>query len=143
MQNTASDFLKTILLSVLPSALLDVVIIYRDCDLGGLKFCYQCEEGSICFLHQPGLKERNARCHRQQLGVFREMYEARDFRLVLCADVSDCMAEHGKGVLERVAKAGQFLHEPLVIAERRTLHTRYTDQNVGRTMGGFIFASAL
>jgi len=43
------------------------------------------------------------------------MYDVRDFRLVFCADVSDCMVEDGKGELERIAKAGQFLHESLVV----------------------------
>ena len=71
------------------------------------------------------------------------MYNVRDFRLVLCADVSDPMMEYGKGVLERVAKAGQFLHEPLVVAERRTLPARYTDYRVGWSNEGYIFNSAL
>ena len=85
----------------------------------------------------------HARCHQRLLRVFREMYDVRDFRLVLCADVSDCMVEHGIGVLEGVAKAGEFPREPLVIAERRTVRTRSTDYNVGWARGGHIFASAL
>jgi len=142
--NAASDFFKTILPSAVPSAPLDVVIIYRDFELGGSTFCLWCAPGTICFRHQPWeLREKNARFHQWLLGVFREMHDVWDFRLVLCADVSDCMVEHGKGELERIAKAGQLPRQPLVIAERRTVHTRYNDYNVGGTRGGYVFASAL
>jgi len=66
-----------------------------------------------------------------------------DIRLVLCADVSDRMVEHSMEILKCAAEAGQFLHDPLVIAERRTLHTRYTDGHVGWSRKGGVAASAL
>ena len=46
-------------------------------------------------------------------------------------------------ILEHVAKAGQLLHEPLIVVERRTIHVRYTDYNTGWSGGGFMFASTL
>ena len=69
--------------------------------------------------------------HQKQLGMFRKMYGACNFRLVLCADVSDCMVEHGIRMLEGIAKASQLLRDPLIISERRTLRTRPADRNVG------------
>jgi len=142
-QDITSCFFKTILSSSIPSLPLDLIIIYRDFDLGGSTFCLWSCPG-ICFRHKTwGSEERNASYQQQRLGVFCGVHNVRDFRLVLCADVSDCMVEHGIGVLEQVAKAGQFFHEPLVIAERRTLHTRYADPHTGWMSRGYIFASAL
>ena len=74
----------------------------------------------------------------------------RDFRLVLCADVFDCMAVDCLERLERVVKAeegkgglGFLLQEPLIIFERRTLRTRYIDQNAGCSRTRAISAAAL
>ena len=66
------------------------------------------------------------------------MHSARDFRLVLCADVFDRMVVDGIETLERIVKAeeatggfGYLLQETLIVFERRTLRTRYIDQNAG------------
>ena len=73
----------------------------------------------------------------------------RDFRLVLCADVSDCMVD-GIETLERITRAEEavggldyFLQKPLIISERRTLRTRYTGQNPGWSRKETTAASAL
>jgi len=141
--DTASDFLKTVLSSVASPVPVDVVIIYRSRDLGGRQFCIFCDPGAICLHHQPQLLERLARSHQQQLGMFHEMYNAWDFRLVLCADVPDCMVEHSIAMLEDIAEAAQLPHKPLITSERRTLRTRSTDHNVGWSGRWSIPASAL
>ena len=66
------------------------------------------------------------------------MYEAREFRLVLCADVSDSMVKYAAEMLERHVKAEKtkgeldyLLYEPLIIVERRSPRTRPSDDHVG------------
>ena len=141
--DTASGFLKTVLSSVASPAPIDVVIIYRDYDLGGIQFCIFCDPGSICFWHHSQLLDRIARGHQQQLGMFRKMYNSWDFRLVLCADVSDCMVEHSIEMLGNIAKVAQLPHEPLITSERRTLRSRSTDHIAGWSGRWQIPASAL
>lgn len=75
--------------------------------------------------------------------MFHEMHNIWDFRLVLCADVSDCMVDHGIRMLKGIAKAAQLLPEPTITSERRTLRTRSTDHNVGCSGWWTIPASAL
>jgi len=77
------------------------------------------------------------------------MHNVRNFRLVLCVDVFDCMVEDSMETLERVAKAEEvvggsdlLVQKPLIISERRTLRTCYMDQNPGWPRMG-ISASAL
>jgi hypothetical protein len=76
------------------------------------------------------------------------MYKARDFRLVLCADLPDFMVEHALEILGRVVEAGKvmglrYLYEPLVISERRILRTRDNDPTVGSSREWQAPASAL
>ena len=70
------------------------------------------------------------------------MHIGLDFRLVLCADVSDCMVKHGIWMLKRIAKASQLPRDPLIVSERRTLRARSTDCNVGWSAQWPIHASA-
>ena len=76
------------------------------------------------------------------------MHSARDFRLVLCVDAFDCMAEDSIKMLERIAKAEGavgglgYLQKPLIISERRVLRTSYMDLNVGWSREG-VSASAM
>ena len=148
--DTASDFFKTVLSSVTPSAPLDVVVVYRDIDLSDMPHCSQCDSRPVRLRHF-GRKPRDRPARFQhQFKVFREMHSARDFRLVFCADVFDCMVMDGLKTLERIVKAeeamgglGYLLQEPLVIFERRTLRTRYIDQNAGCSRSRAISATAL
>jgi len=75
------------------------------------------------------------------------MHNTMDFRLVLCADVSDHMVEYAIKRLEHTVKAekglGHLLFEPLIIAERRTLRTRRTDRHAGMSDKYAISGSAL
>ena len=79
----------------------------------------------------------------KQFRVFREVRSVRAFRLVLCADVSDCMVERAMKILEGVVEAEKVkeglgnLCEPLI----RT--TRYGDFQIGRHERWPSYASAL
>jgi hypothetical protein len=145
--DTAPNFLKTVLSSVPPSAPLDVVIIYRGCELCGRGGP---DSEPFCSNHSSQeIWDKNVLSYQRQLMVFREMYNTRDFRLVLCADVPDFMVEHALEILGRIVDVGMAmgglsrLHEPLVISERRTLLTRYIDRNAGCLREWYVPASAL
>lgn len=96
VDDTASDFFRTVLSTVTSTVALDVVIVYREFDLGGTAFCWLgCESDPVCFRHNTQKeRETDALHYERQFKVFREMHDARDFRLVLCADVFECMVEH-------------------------------------------------
>ena len=135
--------------SVTPSAPLDIVVVYRDIDLSDMPHCWQCDSALVRRRYTIWRKPRDRAAHfRHQFGVFREMHGVRDFRLVLCVDVFDCMMEGGVKILERVGQAegavGGFGHlqKPLIISERRILRTCYLDQKAGWSGGG-LCASAL
>ena len=88
------------------------------------------------------------RC-QQQFEVFKEMHNVRNFRLVLCADVFDCMVESAMKMLEDLVKEEKekggldyLFYEPLIISERRTLRTR-TNCHAGCSVDMPVCASAL
>jgi len=101
-EDTASDFLKSILSSIPPPAPLDIVILYRDRDLGARIECKICKPTKpVCFGHNFQRQwDFYAECYRRQLKVFREMYSVRDFRLILCADAFDCVGGDAIRILE-------------------------------------------
>ena len=118
---TASDFFRTVLSTVTSSALLDVIIVYRDLDLDAS--LHSCEPHLVCVC--PWRAEVvNAPCYKWQFGVVREMHKTRDFCLVLCAEVIKYTANDAIRTLKRIVKAngglGYLLHKPLVISEGRT-----------------------
>ena len=83
------------------------------------------------------------------LKVLREMHSVRDFRLVLCVDVLDCMAEEATRLLGDIVKAEEakggfdfLLSEPSVVCEKRVVRTRLSDFNVGYSKSN-VPASAL
>lgn len=146
--DTTSDFFKTVLSSITPSVPLDIVVIYQDIDLSHMPHCSWCNFESVRRRYswqEP--RDRVAR-FRHQFKTFREMHSARDFRLVLCVDAFDCMAEDSIKMLERIAKAEGavgglgYLQKPLIISERRVLRTSYMDLNVGWSREG-VSASAM
>ena len=68
--------------------------------------------------------------HQQRFKAIREMHRARNFRLVFCANVAECVAEDavrtlGSVVKEEKAKGGlDYLScDPLIISEVRSLRT--------------------
>lgn len=148
--DNASNFLRTILSTITSPAPFDVVIVYRDVDLGGIpSHCWRCEPDPVCFRHYGWYKGNivDAPRYKQHLIVFREMHKAwQDFRLVLCADVFDCMVEHGIQTLEDIVDAGgldYLFYKPLIICERRTPRTRVEDYQAGWSATCLGTASAL
>jgi len=148
--DAASDFLKTVLSSVASSAPLEIVVVYRDIDLSNMPHCSRCNSEPVRLRHYRRRPSDRDAHFQHQFRVFREIHGARDFRLVLCADVFNCMMESGIETLERIVEAeeargglGYLLQKPLVISERRTLRTRYIDQNAGWSRSRAISASAL
>ena len=138
--DTASNFLKTVLSTVPPTVPLDVVIVYREVDLGGIRGCWlQCTSDPVCFRHRSSEgREADVQRHKQQFKVFREVHDARDFRLVLCADVYDCMVDFAIQTLEHNVYSTEvnggleyLLYAPLIISERRKPRTRAADHNAG------------
>jgi len=88
--------------------------------------------------------------HLEQFKVFNEMYRVRDFRLVLCADVLDCIVESAMQELDRIVKAERMngglyylLREPLIVSEMRSPLTRLGDPHVGSTAEFSAYGSAL
>ena len=81
--------------------------------------------------------------------VFREMQGVRGFRLVLCADVHDCIAECATWGLEHAVateaggRLGHLRQEPSVITEMRSIRGRISDDAVGVQAKWPIRASAL
>jgi hypothetical protein len=145
-KNIAFDFFKTILSSVTPSAPLDVVIIYRAREICGLP---DLDVKPFCFLHSPQeIWNRHSSYYQRQLRMFCGIYKTRNFRLVLCADVPDFMAEHAIEILGRAVEMGKVmggighLYEPLVICERRTHPIGPYKVDAGYS-GGYVSASAL
>ena len=151
-KDAAPGFLKTVLSSVIYPGMLDVVIIHRDCDFGGWTGCPICRPDPICFRHHigPTLKYGPAlECLPRQLGVFREMYDTRRFRLVFCVDIYGCVEDLGVRVLRSAVKEaevnGQFeclACKPVITCEGRSLRTHPEDRRAG-TSGDFVPASAL
>ena len=129
--DAASGFLKTVLSTIVPSLPLDVVITYCDCVLGV----------SGREIYRPSslsLPSARATHHLGRFKVFREMYEARKFRLVLCANVFGWAVERSMEVLEQAVEGekarGGFDYlecEPLIISEVRKPHSRPSDRSTG------------
>jgi len=73
------------------------------------------------------------------------MQSVRDFRLVLCADVSECMVEHALETLEHIVKGrlDHLLYKPLIVSERRTLRTRRRYYDAGWSKKWPVLATAL
>jgi hypothetical protein len=132
--DAAPGFLKTVLSSVAFPGILEVVIIYRENDLGGWPPRQSCKPDPVYF---PDYL-LGVWCFPNQLMVFREMHSVRDFRLVFCVDVHGCMVDVGMEILGSVVEMewvggrfGSLVCKPVVIYERRTIRTRFTDQDAG------------
>jgi hypothetical protein len=148
--DTVFDFFKTVLSSITSPALLHVVIIFQDFNFGGMG-CSLCKPEPVCFRHLSQKEwDMTVLHYRKQLRKFRSVYYRRNFRLVLCADVSDYMVEWAVGALERIVEAAKrrgeldyLPSEPLIISERRMIRTRYWDCHAGRSAVWYVPTSAL
>ena len=114
--------LSTALSTITSPTFSEVIIIYRGGDFSGVAS----HPPDIYKEMTPADRAREASWHRGQFEVFRQMYEVRDFQLMLCADVWDRIGEYAVGVLkraiaaEKVAKRLDYLpSEPLVVYSPR------------------------
>ena len=145
--DTASDSFITMLSSVTSPAPLDFFIIYRDLDFGICSKSRIFDSEPTC--HLPKIRKDRALHHQKQFGVFREMHGARDFRLVLCADVFDSVVEYAAKTLESLVEAEEakggldHRYKPLIISERRTIRTRPRDYEPGSSGDRSFLGSAL
>lgn len=119
-RDTNPDFLTTVLSTVIPSLPLDVVVIYDALDFDFLEWD---------FVRKLMTKTESSLWHQERLGLFRKMYQVREFQLVLCADVPDVIVKYsmrtlGGIVMAEKAKGGldYLRHEPLIISEERILY---------------------
>jgi len=135
---TASDFLMIVLSSVISPVPVDIVIIYQDIDFGVSSSHSPYNSIPIRFCYSPQKGKRDSWRYQQHLEVSRKVHNAWGFRLVLCADVSDCIVERAIKALERFVKAGKLkgglshsFYEPLIISERRLLRGRASDYRAG------------
>ena len=150
-EDAAPEFLRTVFSSVICPGMLDVVIVYRDCDFGGSP-CSICRPDPICFRHHIGLTLKYGpalECFPRQLGVFREMYGTRKFLLVFCVDVYGCVEGLAVRMLRSAVKEagvnGRFDYlacKPVITCAGRSVRTHPLDFRAG-TPGGCIPASAL
>ena len=146
--DSASGFLKTVLSTIKSPLPLDVVITYED-----LNFDYRACPWTGFVRARPTFTDWGSANTIHQLEpfkVFGEMYRVRAFRLVLCADVMDCIMERAIQVLKSVVEVEManggldyLLSEPRVISEIRSPRTRPSDDSVGWTGRHSIRASAL
>lgn len=146
-KDRAPEFLNAVLSSIASPGILDVVVIYRDCDFGGWGHCPCCRPDPICSCNTIS---RALVYFPVPLRVLCKMHRARkSLRLVFCADVYGCFVDTGVRMLtsavEEAAANGQFEHfacRPVIVCEGRSVRTRLDDSRVGMAGGG-VPASAL
>jgi hypothetical protein len=120
-------FLRTTFSTITSPAFSEVVVLYRDRDFAGVKdYLSFPRRGGVYAEVTPREKASEAKWHHELFEVFREVYAARAFRLVLCADVWDHVGEYAVGVLkgivaaEKAAKGLDYLpSEPEVVYSPR------------------------
>jgi len=128
----ASGFLKAVLSTIPPHIPLDIVITYRECDFS----CFGSTWAKPVYVEYPlpEIEAENVQHSRRQFKVFRQMYRVREFRLVLCVDVLDCVVEDTMWALESIVEVEResgrldyLVCEPLIISEMRVPRTRLVD----------------
>lgn len=142
---TGPDFLRTALSSITHRELLDVVVIYRDGDFGGLPFCPTCRPDPICFHHSV---RRPLLYFPRHLRVIREMHGVREFLLTFCVEVHGCMVGIGVPLLTSAVKKvegnggfGYLAHKPKIACEVRSVRTRLGDYYPGTSNQCFLASS--
>ena len=122
--DNASGFLEAVLSTVTSPLPLDVVVTHRGVDVD----LYVCAWAKPIRVRRasPNQVAKNILDHSERFKVFREMYRVKEFRLVLCVDVPDCIAERALRALERIVEVQRtnggldHLCELLVISEVRS-----------------------
>ena len=118
---TTSMFLEHVLSTITASAFSDIVVIYEGGDFRGI-----ISQGYSDWHHLRETSEADrveeASLHRRRFEVLREVRKAREFQLVLCAEVWDPVGEYSvrmlrEAVADEKAKNGfeDFRSEPPVI----------------------------
>ena len=129
---TPAHFLRTVLSTVTSPLPLEIVVIYKDFDLGFVMVRPQIarstdkgEDGNI--LH-----------HQQRFKALREAHTAREFRLVLCAEVADGGTVRSIRSLEHIVKTEKakgglnYLRcEPLIVSQLCFPPTRIRNHQEG------------
>ena len=145
-KDAAASSLSAILSTVTSPMLLDLVIVYWDSDVEGVNRHRQISG----IKSEPEYRAACALRHQHWFKVFREVHEARDFQLVLCADVLDPMVKYATGMLDRLVGVEKMwggldylAREPLVIVERRSPRARGIDSRPGWGGRRPVCASAL
>ena len=148
-EDAAPDFLTAVLSTVTSPLPLNVIIDYDDRDIDRMR-CWTANPVLTLPLTLEDGITKNVLRHEQRFKLFQEMYRVREFRLVLCADVSNHSVEPAVQTLEslvRVEKAKgrlAYLHfEVLIISEKRTPQTHISDEQVGHDRQWLVFSSAL
>jgi len=141
------SFLRTVLSTITSPLPLDIVIVYQCHDVDYMLWWWEKPFPTVEFL--GGTEETDA-SHRQRFKQLHEMYMAREFRPVLCADAIDCAVEHVIQALESVVETEKvkggldyLLREPLIVSETRSPRTRLRDDYAGGTGRWRVHASAL
>jgi hypothetical protein len=97
-------FLRTTVSTITSPVFSKVIALYRDYDFHGLTSS-PCHAPNLYRKVTPFEREADAAWHRGLFKVFREMYTARTFRLMLCAEVWDRVGEYAVRELEHVVAA--------------------------------------
>ena len=153
-QGAASGFLRAVVSTIIPSLPLDVVITYCDEDFGfhlWTNWPFSTGYSPAPVIRMKKIEEGRARYHAKRFKVLREVHKVRSFRLVLCADVSGCVARYSVGVLKRLVETERerggldYLQcKLLIVSEVRAPHSRPLDRATGYTpIAAYIRASAL
>lgn len=147
--DTAADFLNTVLSTITSPLPLDIVISYGDREGDSYVFSWERRIINPQYTSTNRTAANNLR-HVGRFKIFRQMNGERGFRLVLCADVHDCITECALRALEHAVESemegGRFdclTQGPLVISEVRSIRTRCSDDAVGSQTKWPIRASAL
>jgi len=82
-----------------------MVMVYRDYDLRVVQTPDYPTRSRVRRMLQVD-RVRETLQHATRFWVFGEILKVRDFRLVLCADVRDCVGEYSVLVLEETVAAG-------------------------------------
>ena len=143
----APGFFKTVLSTTTPSLVLNVVITYRERDIG-MKVRGRTLV-SLRFISIPVTREVR---YSKPFRLCKEMYEVREFQLVLCADVFGFIVDYAVrelelAVEEEKARGGldYLQYEPPIISEMRVPRSRPVDWHTGWHTGTsyYLDASAL
>ena len=133
-EDAIPGFCATIL-SMIPSPFfLDFVVVYGD---SHFRRAATVPSNPVTYHQSAKAKAENPQRHQQRFKLFREMYQVREFRLVLCACVAHPVMERSIRTLEEVVKAERkkggldYLRwDPLIVSEIQRSHYQLDEDRV-------------